>query len=658
MISFNKWPRILFASILAVALWTFISVNTDIFVTDDKFDYFLYLTSYVLVVGVWALIAVKVKLSDGISRVIGIAMFVLTPFYCMQISMILSGEAEYSFGIYFVNIMFYVAIMALFLAITRSLKWSSIITIIIAFAFNMSSFVVNILRGTPLIPSDFLAIGTAAQVAQNYTFQLRYPIIVTTVITALVIAMVAKFSIKPKFRFKNLIFSASGAAVVLIFALSMASVDYSGNVMDVYDQYHANNTHGSLYSFYINVRRMMLQKPEGYDEEDVKLLLAGSSSEESLPEDKPNIIVIMNESLSDLGIIGDLKTNIDYMPFINSLTKNTVKGQLLVSPFGGYTCNTEFEFLTGLSMGVLPSGATPYLQYISKPYPFALPSHLSDMGYRSVAVHPYLARCWNRQKVYGLLGFDEFISLEGFEDYLGEENIDYIRNYMSDRSSYRALIKQLEEKKDDERLFLFNVTMQNHGGYTYEDRAFPTVTISNMEGSYKEAEQYLSLIRESDIAFEELVNYLKGIDEHTIVVMFGDHMPAVEQEFFEELYGNQLSKLSSQELQKRYTVPFVIWANYNIESRKDIKTSPNYLSNLLLDAAKLPKSEVGDFTDEVMDSIPQINGTGYFDKNGAWHVRSEEKPEALRQYENVEYYMLTRKEEKNDTEKKMKLNGK
>ena len=104
----------------------------------------------------------------------------------------------------------------------------------------------------------------------------------------------------------------------------------------------------------------------------------------------PNIIAIMNESFSDLNVVGDLQTSEDYMPFIRSMTKNTIKGQLMVSPFGGYTCNTEFEFLTGLSMGVLPRGSVPYLQYVAKQYPFSLPSHLDELGYMSVAVHPYL----------------------------------------------------------------------------------------------------------------------------------------------------------------------------------------------------------------------------------------------------------------------------
>ena len=96
MISFGKWPRVLFASVLAMALWTFISVNTNIFSVDGKFDGFMYFTSYILVIGVWALVAVKINVSDKFYKAISIFIFALTPFFCMQVAMILSGAAEYT----------------------------------------------------------------------------------------------------------------------------------------------------------------------------------------------------------------------------------------------------------------------------------------------------------------------------------------------------------------------------------------------------------------------------------------------------------------------------------------------------------------------------------------------------------------------------------
>ncbi|MBR0470463.1 MAG: LTA synthase family protein, partial [Clostridia bacterium] len=336
-------------------------------------------------------------------------------------------------------------------------------------------------------------------------------------------------------------------------------------------------------------------------------------------------------------------TDSDYMPFVHTLENNTVKGEMLVSPFGGYTCNTEFEFLTGLTMGLLPAGSTPYLQYISTPFENAIPRHLSKLGYKSVALHPYYARCWNRELVYGCLGFDEFISLEKFDDLVPESDWEYVRYYMSDRTDYEAIKKCLEEKDKDKPLFLFNVTMQNHGGYTYDGPEFPTVTITDMQGTYPETEQYLSLIKESDDAFRELVDYLKGRKEKTIVVMFGDHQPAVEQQFFEELYGKPLLQLETEELQRRYKVPFVIWANYDIKEQKDVLTSTNYLSNLVLDAAGIPKTCIGNFTEELRDEVPRINGMGYYDNEGNWHDNEPKKPGKLRDYDYIEYYSLTNK---------------
>ena len=647
MISMKKWPWVLLGSVLSLALWTFVSVNTGIFNNEDTFASFTYFSSYFLIIGFWALVVLKTEISEGMYKFLSVFLFALTPFFCMQITMLLSGAVEYTFNIYFINLVFYISVMGIFLAIIRRFWISAIVTMAAAYIFNMASFVVNIFRGTPLIPSDFLAIGTAAQVAEHYSFDMRYPIVASTVIAALVIGLLIKFSYTPKFRYRNIIMPACGVLTAAVFFVSLATVDFTDSDMDVFDQFHANNTHGTIYSFYINVRKMLLHKPEGYDEQATEALIR-NNDEGGIPEniDRPNIIVIMNESLADLQYVGKFSTNIEYMPFMKSLTQNTIKGELLVSPFGGYTCNSEFEFLTGLSMGLLPSGSAPYLQYISKPMPFALPDYLSSNGYKSVALHPYYARCWNRQNVYEFLGFDEFISLESFDDLVPENEWEYVRYYLSDRTSYKGIERRLEQKDEDERLFLFNVTMQNHGGYTYDGAEFPTVTITDMQGHYREAEQYLSLVRESDKAFEELVNYLKNYNEHTIVVMFGDHQPAVEQEFFEELYGKPLSRLSMEELQQRYKVPYVIWANYNIESRENVMTSTNYLSDIVLDVAGLPKNGINSFTSSIRGEIPQINAMGHYDAGGYWHENEPAKNKLLGDYSKIEYFALTSKKNK------------
>ena len=47
------------------------------------------------------------------------------------------------------------------------------------------------------------------------------------------------------------------------------------------------------------------------------------------------------------------------------------------------------------------------------------------------------------------------------------EGRDELRNYISDLSDFKVITEYIEQKANpDDKLFLFNVTMQNHGGYT------------------------------------------------------------------------------------------------------------------------------------------------------------------------------------------------
>lgn len=93
--------------------------------------------------------------------------------------------------------------------------------------------------------------------------------------------------------------------------------------------------------------------------------------------------------------------------------------------------------------------------------------------------------------------------------------------------------------------------MRNHGGY---DESTPGDFVStvklNYQKSYPLAETYLSEVNVTDQAFEKLVDYFKDHDEKTMIVMFGDHLPAIETEFYEDLFGKELSDLDMQECRK------------------------------------------------------------------------------------------------------------
>ncbi|MDD6483728.1 MAG: LTA synthase family protein [Clostridiales bacterium] len=643
MISVNKLWKVASASVITLALWTFISVNTSLFVFEDEFCTFEYIMSYVVTAAVWALISLKFNFDKITERILGIFVTAVTPFLCMQISMMFAGLAEYTIGIYFQNILIYLALMALMFALSRSTRFAAIATLIISFTFNIVSFILNLLRGSPLIPSDFLAVGTAMQVAEQYSFTMQYQIVLGTVLTVFAVVLVFKFPLKMSFKHYKLICPAAGLVLCFGIMLGFSAGDYSGVNIDIFDQYHANNTHGTALSFYINVRKMRLEKPEGYDAQACKELL--SKPAENVDKSKlPNILVVMNESLTDMSKIGDFKTDYEYLPYINSLKKNTIRGDLLVSPFGGYTCNSEFEFLTGISMAMMPTGSAPYLQFMSKSEPYSLTNYLNGLGYQTEALHPYYARCWNRDKVYGLLGFNNFISLDNLDKYYPASDFEYVRCYISDRTSYNAAISRFENKKPNVPMFIFNITMQNHGGYNYYLGGWENIVhITDMKGDYPQAEQYLSLVRESDKAFKELVEYFEDFEEPTIILLFGDHDPAVETEFYEELMGKSLGSFTTEEMLARYKVPFVLWANFDIAAQDNVQISMNYLQNLLLETAGLPKNGMNKFLDEVKAKYPLMNATGYYDNTGVWHNSDEKGDELLNRYRQLNYYILTDK---------------
>ena len=258
---------------------------------------------------------------------------------------------------------------------------------------------------------------------------------------------------------------------------------------------------------------------------------------------------------------------------------------MLVSVFGGGTSNSEYEFLTGNSVSSLPLNGNAYTQFVKHKVP-SLASQLKQQGYDTLAFHPYKAHGWNRDTVYPLIGFDNFLDETSMNP-----NGEKFRGWYSDAEDYNKIIDIFNKKKAGQPLFLFNVTIQNHGGYLIADKNFKEEIKIKDEKATDTANRYLSLIHESDRAFEKIINYFKNQKEPTIVVMFGDHQPKLEDSFYELLYGKSLNSLSLKELQKKYTVPFIIWANYDIDAKSDVENvSANYLSSLMLQQTNLKMS--------------------------------------------------------------------
>ena len=313
------------------------------------------------------------------------------------------------------------------------------------------------------------------------------------------------------------------------------------------------------------------------------------------------------------------------MPFFRSLNENTIKGNVHVSVFGGSTPNSEWEFLTNNSMAFMPYRTIPYQQYIRGKSP-SLATILKSQGYSTLAIHPWYASGYRRNIIYPLLGFDRFESIETLE------NLDYLREYPTDLSTYKELINFYENRNKEEHFFNFTLTMQNHSGYDLEGFD-STIFLTDLEDSPR-AEQYLSLLKEADNALEYLIDYFSDCEEPTIILFFGDHQPPyLETEFWEYISeGSPDSKL-------QYITPFMLWANYDIEENYVEYTSLNYLSLLLLDVAKLPTTPYMEFLRSIQKEIPVITGNDYIDSDGNYHFldKDSEYSELLNKYQLLQY---------------------
>ena len=520
------------------------------------------------------------------------------------------------------------------------------VAMLVAWAIGIVNRYAIAFRGRTLFPGDIVTIRTALNVAGNYNYTPDLMMVLTGLCVALFIGVLSLLPApaeRQRFSWKLFLPTLAGSGAFLYFFFCTNAVSDAGISPSMW----TTRGNGLALNFSLCLRYSRVKAPDGYGRDALTTLAEEHPSEEAAVSastdgiTRPvNLIVVMNESLSDLSVIPGVETNQDPMPFLHSLEENTVKGWAFSSVFGGTTANSEYEFLTGNTVTFLPAGTVPYHMYVGQGDP-SLAGQMESLGYATVAMHPYYSSGWNRVAVYNDYGFDEQYFLEDF-DY---DESDIIREYLSDRANYENLIARYEAKEEGQPLFLFNVTMQNHSAYTGEWTNLPEEVhlTGAYEGRFRTVDQYLNLVYQSDQAFEYLIDYFSQVEEPTMICMFGDHQPQVATNFYTEALGGEVEALDTDTAEKKQIVPFVIWANYDIPEQQDVTLSLNYLSALLMETAGLPTTGYQDFLLSLWEDLPVINPVGYLDRDGDWTAEEhwEELPdyarESLAEYRILEY---------------------
>jgi len=561
-----------------------------------------------------------------------------------------------AFSAAFYNLLLLLPLLGVFLTLFRRFDLAAIFASVVAFMIYYADALIYSLRLTHIRLSDFLLLGQAFRVANRYQFvwnsEMTRRLLIAGALCGFLTFLEKYYRLK--YSKKAVCLTGLGFVAVGIIVFFLGLLPHNHETFDFNTDAERN---GLVYSWYCQYHEGRQEAPVGYSNANASDILSAYAPTDG--DANTNIIVIMNESLTDYSLLGKPPFD-DPLPNLHGYRDNVFYGRLAVSVYGGGTSCTEYEFLTGNAMAFLPDGSTPFLQYVVGDEN-SIARDIAELDYSKIAIHPYYSEEWNRTQVYKFLGFDRFISGVDFGDTIVTNGMKatsfpddnkisfgdgplYVRGLISDQT---CLERVLEESTG--RSFVFAVTMQNHGGYAYSgedfiNRQYVTekdiipiadrpkaplqTTISNAADEVYSINQYLTCINLSDAAFKALTDELEASDKKTVVLMFGDHQPSL-------FIPGKYMKVDDFNEATYYIVPYILWANYDIEFDAPEYTSPNYLSAILKKNAGLPLTAWDQFRLDVMQEYPVVTANFIIDGNG-----NQVSKEKIRDYEIVQYMRM------------------
>lgn len=564
------------------------------------------------------------------------------PILCAAIAetLSLSGVAGLEEGFFLLNALIYLFAHLVLYLVVRNTRIACLLVLLVVVGFSIANHYVIAFTGIPITFGDLMSVGVGMAVAGGYTYTLD-PAVVACLIAAFVYAalLIAIPCSKIQVSFRS---NQMALALVAVAAVGMGAYLYGDeDAWSRIDTHEWNPAYPYLHygfaaSLASDVASASTVEADGYDSDALWQTdessgvtqvnvghgyvteADGAPAYREATEESPNIVVVMNESFSDLtSYLEGYETSTDPMPFVRSLMQqeNVISGTCAVSSdMGTGTANSEFEFLTGNSMAYF-RGNTPYVQFIDTETP-SLASKLAGRGYRTQAMHAYERAGYNRVKVYDRFGFQQYKGIEDFD-----VDIDVARGYPTDETNYRQLIKDFEENRGGAPQFLFNITMQNHGGYYASDYEWPVRVheVAPVESYDDSVIAYESSVRMADDALRQLISYLETVDEPTVLLFFGDHEPRLSNEFYSSWFTDE-NGLDLETTAQLHKTPFFIWGNYDLNTdaaAKGSTVSLNYLSTVLFQAAGIKLSPYQEYLADLRMEHPVITARYFTDAFGS-----------------------------------------
>jgi phosphoglycerol transferase MdoB-like AlkP superfamily enzyme len=523
------------------------------------------------------------------------------------------------------------------------------------------------LREEPFTPADIL-LGTEAAAVVRIS-ELPFDRLTIASLVFWIVFSVLLFIFVRSDRLKWHVRIAGAVAVIALFALAYVGIYKKSKLYDsfevrgsIYSRVNLFRSRGFMYSFMVRTGAYRSIKPEDYDK-DLAVQELSKYSEPGWPVSggkKPHIIAVMGEAFYDIDRIPGIEFNEGYDPLLNfnRIREKAYHGRIVTSVFGGGTANTEFSFLTGHSMPVMPELSSPYSYYIRHDT-FSLARALEKQGYATMAFHPGESWFYNRVNVYKFFGFDSIY----FKKDMDLESAEINFGYVSDPDTAEFTIEKFREqlaREPDRPFFQFVVNIDNHGPYSKNDMGYPQIlkkTEKMDESTYNMLNNYMYGLMRCDKAIGWLADTIMDMEEPVVFVYFSDHLPYLgEGDIGYKVLGFDIDADGSlEEYLNKYETPYFILANdsaekllqengMQIKRGQGPQISVNYLAVELLEAAGLDGGSYFSYLSELRDEIPVISYRFIKERDRFTDKPSQRTKDLLRTYSMIQYYMFMDKD--------------
>lgn len=425
-------------------------------------------------------------------------------------------------------------------------------------------------RVTPFTANELKLISSTFDILQKYFTKFEMGLIIIGIVVALIGVVIAFFKApksKNKVNYKrNIPILIAGILSFLLLTQGALKTNiissYFGNIAFAYLDY------GFPYCFTNTLLNTGIERPINYSKENIDKLaetllptndteidnshLMASNDNTLVPQkQKPNIIMLQLESFFDPTHMMNLEFSEDPVPNFRKLKEQFSSGYLHVPSIGAGTANTEFEIISGMNLEFFGAGEYPYKTILRKTTAESINYDLKDLGYSTHAIHNNKGTFYTRQKVFKMLGFDTFTSIE----YMNIEETTPT-GWAKDKYLTKSIIDALNSTENQD--YIYTISVQGHGDYPdtpIENHS--KITVSGLEDSSRltSFEYFTNEIHEMDQFIGELINALSLINEDTVLVMYGDHLPTLDIEDGE---------LSNGDI---FQTEYVIWNNFGLEKQ-------------------------------------------------------------------------------------------